>query len=116
MSILSAHNLSQQFGAFNVFSGISVSIPHGAKIGLVGANGIGKTTLLLILAGIEESPTGSVHIANGTRIGYLRQEAIEAFAQRDNTVLDEMLTVFAPLQAEEAALRALEHRLAAEPD
>ncbi len=116
MSILNANNLSQQYGAFTVFSGITVNIPHGAKIGLVGANGIGKTTLLRIIAGLEDSSSGGVHIARGTRLGYLRQEAIEAFAQRDNSLIDEMLLVFAPLQAEEEALTALAHRLAAEPE
>jgi len=116
MAILNAHNLSQQYGAFTVFTGVTGSIPHGAKIGLVGANGIGKTTLLLILAGLAESPTGGVHIAQGTRIGYLRQEAIQAFAERENTVMEEMMTVFAHLQADEARMRELEHRLAAEPE
>jgi ATPase subunit of ABC transporter with duplicated ATPase domains len=48
---LNAHNVSQSFGALDLFSGVNVSIPNDGKIGLVGPNGIGKTTLLLILAG-----------------------------------------------------------------
>ncbi len=115
MSILSAHDLSQQFGAFTVFSGVTISIPRGSKIGLVGPNGIGKTSLLRILARLELPYTGDVAVALGTRIGYLRQEAMEAFAQRDHSLLDEMLTVFADLQAQEAELRALEHAIAANP-
>jgi len=46
LPLLSAHGLSQSFGPDDVFSGVSLSIPEGGKIGLVGPNGIGKTTLL----------------------------------------------------------------------
>ena len=51
-------------------------------------------------------------MARGTRIGYLRQEAVDAFAGRHNTVHDEMLTIFAGLREQEAMLRELEHRMA----
>src|SRR5690349_2216669 len=97
MSILTASGLAQSLGATDVFTGISASIPHAAKIGLVGPNGVGKTTLLRLLAGLDQPTRGGVHRAQGTRIGYLRQEAVEAFAGRTHTVYDEMLTVFAPL-------------------
>ena len=113
MSILTFHNLSQAYGAFDVFVGLSGSVPNDAKIGLVGPNGIGKTTLLLILAGLSQPTSGSVHMARGKRLGYLRQEAMEAFADSDNTVYGEMLTVFADLRAQEARVRALEERLGA---
>src|SRR5262245_41321895 len=101
MSILTINNIAQSFGAFDVFTGLSANIPHGAKIGLVGPNGIGKTSLLLILAGLAEPARGHIHIAQGTRLGYLRQEAMEAFSQQENTVYEEMLTVFAGVQAQE---------------
>jgi ATP-binding cassette, subfamily F, member 3 len=112
MSIISLNNLSQSFGAFTVFSGANVNVPHGAKIGLVGPNGIGKTTLLLILCGLAQPSSGSVHRAQGTRIGYLRQEAMEAFALKTNTVYDEMLTVFAGVQDMETRMRELEDAMA----
>ena len=51
MAVLTANNLGQSFGAIDIFDNISVSIPNDGKIGLVGPNGVGKTTLLLILAG-----------------------------------------------------------------
>ncbi|MCW5852388.1 MAG: ABC-F family ATP-binding cassette domain-containing protein, partial [Anaerolineae bacterium] len=111
MSILSFHNISQAFGAFDVFTHLAGSIPNDGKIGLVGPNGIGKTTLLLILAGLETPTSGSVSVARGKRLGYLRQEAMEAFADSDNTVYSEMLTVFAALREQEARLRELEERL-----
>ncbi|HEY6043156.1 MAG TPA: ABC-F family ATP-binding cassette domain-containing protein [Anaerolineae bacterium] len=112
MSILTASNVSQSYGAFDVFKGVNVSIPNDGKIGLVGPNGIGKTTLLLILAGTQVPSTGRVHLARGRRIGYLRQEAMDAFVERDNTVYAEMLTVFAELRAQEQHLREMEELMA----
>ena len=80
MSILTTQNLSLSFGDFDLFQGISVTINNRSKIGLIGPNGIGKTSLMLIMAGINEPTTGNVHIARGRRMGYLRQEAVDAFA------------------------------------
>ncbi|MDI9546636.1 MAG: ABC-F family ATP-binding cassette domain-containing protein [Chloroflexota bacterium] len=113
MSILTTRNLGQSFGDFDVFGGISASIPNDGKVGLVGPNGIGKTTLLRLLAGLDAPSSGSVNIAQGARIGYLRQEAMEAFAGRENTVYGEMLAVFGDIKAQEAYLRTLEERMAA---
>ncbi|HEY3289411.1 MAG TPA: ABC-F family ATP-binding cassette domain-containing protein, partial [Anaerolineae bacterium] len=112
MSIMTITNVGQSFGAFDVFMGLSASIPNDGKIGLVGPNGIGKTTLLLILAGLAKPSSGSVHLAKGRRLGYLRQEAVEAFAERSNTVYQEMMTVFAGLQEQQAALHRMEEQMA----
>ena len=112
MSILTAENLGLSFGAFDLFKGISVTIPNTGKIGFIGPNGIGKTSLLLILAGINPPTTGKVHIARGRRLGYLRQEAVDAFADRTNSVYTEMLTVFADLQDQQSRLNALEAQMA----
>ncbi len=111
MSVLTINNLSQKFGDFNVFSGLNASIPQQARIGLVGPNGIGKTSLLLILNGLVLPFSGTVNRASNVQIGYLRQEAIDAFAQKENTVYDEMLTVFAWLKDIEAQLRDLETQM-----
>jgi ATP-binding cassette subfamily F protein 3 len=112
MSILSFSNLGQSYGDYDVFLGLTASIPNDGKIGLVGPNGIGKTTLLRILAGLDTPSSGGVHLAQGTRVGYLRQEAMDAFAGRDNTVHGEMLRVFASLRAQEARLHELQERMA----
>jgi ATP-binding cassette subfamily F protein 3 len=106
MPILTARNLSQSFGGFTVFKDVHIAIEPGAKIGMVGPNGIGKTTLLRILAGLTDSSTGSVSRSKHIRLGYLRQEAMEAFADRDMSVLQEMHSVFSGLQAQEDPRRA----------
>ena len=113
MSILTMHNLSQSFGAFDLFSGISGSIPNDGKIGLVGPNGVGKTTLIHILTGQETAKTGSVTLARDVRLGYLQQEAMRAFAGRESAaVYDEMLAIFAPVRQQAAELQAMEQAMA----
>jgi len=112
MSILTSEALGLSFGAFDLFKGISVRIAGDGKIGLIGPNGIGKTSLLLILAGMNAPTTGEVHVARGRRIGYLRQEAVEAFAARDNTVCEEMRTVFWALEKEQSCLHTMEEAMA----
>ena len=112
MSVLSAHNLGLSFGAFDLFRGISVTVANDSKIGLIGPNGVGKTSLMMILAGLNQPTTGNIHIARGRRLGYLRQEASEAFARDENTVYGEMLTVFAGLQKQQTHLHKLEADMA----
>ena len=112
MSILTAEDLRLSFGAFDLFRNISVHIANDSKIGLIGPNGVGKTSLLLILAGINEPTSGVVNLARGRRIGYLRQEAVDAFASQENTVFAEMLTVFSGLRAQAEQLHAMEAQMA----
>lgn len=113
MSILTFHNLSQSFGATDIFAGLHASVPPKARIGLVGPNGIGKTTLLQLLAGLSKPTSGGVHVAKGIAVGYLRQEAMHAFRQPQNTVYEEMLTAFGALRALESQLRDLEEKMSA---
>ncbi|MBE0589107.1 MAG: LPS export ABC transporter ATP-binding protein [Hydrogenophaga sp.] len=75
MSLITTFNLAKSFGAEDVFSGISISVANRARIGLVGPNGVGKTTLLRIILGLEEPSAGVVHTAKGLSMGYLPQEA-----------------------------------------
>jgi len=113
MPLLTAANLSKSYGALDIFPEISFSIPHRARIGLVGANGVGKTTLLRVLMGEEEPSSGTIHRARGIRIGYLPQEATLDSSQ---TLWGECMTVFEPLLALQQELHDLEEALSANPD
>ena len=109
MSIVVAEGLAKSYGAQDVFWDVSFRIARGDRIALVGPNGVGKTTLLKLIAGLEAPTAGRIHRARRLRIGYLPQEA-ELAGHR--TLRQEMLTVFADLRAQEAELRRLEREMA----
>ncbi len=116
MAILTFNQLGQSFGAFDVFVNASGSIESGARIGLVGPNGIGKTTLLLLLTGLEKPYAGTINRAENLRIGYLRQEAVQAFHDSTHSIWEEMLRPFEGVQAMEDQLRSLELDMSSEAD
>jgi ATP-binding cassette subfamily F protein 3 len=109
MSLLSASSLSKSFGPTDIFTDINVSIPHGARIAIVGPNGIGKTTLLRILVGIDEPSSGSVAWARNMQIGFLPQEASLAGV---NSLWEECLIALSQLLTLEADLARLEGEMA----
>ncbi len=112
MSLLTAQNLAMSFGPLDVFQGVNCVISQGDRIGLVGPNGEGKTTLLRILAGEMEPAAGKVHRRRGLTIGYLPQIPPEP---GDKTLWQDMLEVFSDLIAEEKKLAELEEQMA-DPD
>lgn len=112
MPILTANDVGHSFGADDILSDVNLKLEAKERVGLVGPNGAGKTTLLLILAAIIESTTGTVQRERDLTLGYLRQEAVLTFAGQDNTVFEEMLTVFANLTALEAELQQMEKAMA----
>ncbi len=73
MNILNIEHVSKIFGEKKIFDDISYGIHEGDKIGIIGINGTGKTTLLKIIAGLEESDEGQVIKQNGLRVTYLPQ-------------------------------------------
>ena len=74
MNLLTAENLSKSFNTDKIlFDNISLGINEGDKIGLIGINGTGKSTLLKILAGEEEADSGKLTKGNSVRIAYLPQ-------------------------------------------
>ncbi|MBZ0276718.1 MAG: ATP-binding cassette domain-containing protein, partial [Anaerolineae bacterium] len=112
MSILTATNLGKYYDADDIFEGISIEIPHKARVALVGPNGAGKTTLLNILIGADTPTAGSVSIAKGLRIGFLpqRPELVGG-----HSLWEELLRAFDDLRAMEAQLGDIEHRLTTTP-
>ena len=112
MSLVTTHNLGKFFDPVEIFAGLSLTIPHGARVALVGPNGIGKTTLLRIIADREPPSSGEVHRARGLTIGYLPQESV---LESDCTLWEECVTPFARLQTQEAELARLEAMMA-DPD
>ena len=113
MTILTATNLGHSYGADDLFSTITLQLARKDRVGLVGPNGIGKTTLLLILAGLLPPRQGSVQRLGDFSLGYLRQEAVLTFAGQENSLYEEMMTVFDNLRQQEQTLRHLESRMAA---
>lgn len=72
--MLSANELTLSYGNQRLLEGVTLAVNEGEKVGLVGRNGCGKTSLLKILAGVERPDTGDLSIQRGLRVGYLPQE------------------------------------------
>lgn len=106
-------NLAQNYGAFDLFNGISGTVPNDGKIGLVGPNGVGKTSLIQILTGQASPKSGEIHISKQAQVGYLQQEAMQAFRGRETlTVHQEMLAIFDYLKEQAEQLREMEAAMA----
>lgn len=86
--MISIENISVQFSGEYLFHSVSFKINPSDKIGVVGPNGCGKTTLLKILAGEMEPETGSINFQKGLKIGYLPQEYISEVS--DESLFDEV--------------------------
>lgn len=106
--ILTVGNVSKVFGTDVILQNVSFRIQRGEKVALVGRNGTGKTTLLRMITGTYEPDGGSIQIARGARIGYLRQD-MPVSAGR--TVREEAQQGVAEQLATKARLDALERRL-----
>ncbi len=105
MALITISSLSKSFGAEDLFSNISFSVAKGARLALVGPNGIGKTTLLRILVGQEEPSSGRVTRARNLRVGYLPQEAD---FELSGSLWDVCLEPFADLIRMQEELESLE--------
>jgi len=103
MSLITAANLAKSFDPVDIFEGITLSIPQRARIAIVGANGVGKTTLLRILVGLDFPSAGSVQHAKDLSIGYLPQEATIV---SQGTLWSHCLAVFEEILDMQAELEA----------
>ncbi|MDD2922288.1 MAG: ABC-F family ATP-binding cassette domain-containing protein [Anaerolineales bacterium] len=113
MSLITVNSLAKSFGSTDIFSGLTFSIEKGARLGLVGPNGVGKTTLLRIIAGEDESSAGNVSRARGIRAGYLSQEAD---FKMEGTLWDACHSVFDDLVKQQEELHRLEEIMATDHD
>lgn len=104
MSILTVGGLTKTFGDRTLFENAAFSVEKGDKIGFIGANGVGKTTLFKIIIGEEPSTKGEAVRQSGLKIGYLEQHACSS---ENLTALAETLTVFKELQLMENELEQI---------
>src|SRR5262249_9727346 len=88
--VIKFNNLSKAYSGRTLFEALSLTITSGERVVLQGSNGIGKTTLLKLIMGLDAPDSGTIKVAGGARLGYLDQEqeslnpdqtAFEAFSQ-----------------------------------
>src|SRR5438105_7352618 len=95
MLLLSCSRLSRGFDATPLFEDLGFELFSGQRVGLVGPNGVGKTTLLRILTGLDQPDTGAVRLHAGARVALLRQQPEFApgrtLFDEARTALDELL-------------------------
>ena len=101
--------IARSFGARTLFASVDLELRPGDRVALVGANGVGKTTLLRIAAGDEAPDAGARAVARGARVALLRQEIDP---RRPGSVREEAASALAHLDALERELRELEARIA----
>lgn len=104
---LSLQNLSKYYGANKVFENISFELHTKARVGLIGRNGTGKTTIFKIIAGIEEYNEGNLSLRKGSTVGYLDQ--IPEYVNKK--AIDVLKLAFNDLLEKEKELKELELHL-----
>ena len=116
MTVLGANGVSVAFGEKTVLDGVTFSLNEHDRLGIIGVNGCGKTTLFRVLTGELLPDAGQVFLASNKTVGLVRQDnAFDADAT-DGTALDFMLGGFPELLAAEARLTELEQKMREQPD
>lgn len=111
MIILSCNNLNKSFGVDSILEDVSFTINEGDKVGIIGVNGTGKTTLFKIISNEYGYDSGDIYTSKDCEIGYLEQNT-NFYSEK--TILEEVLEVFKPLIEMEKDLRQLEIKIAEE--
>lgn len=108
---LNINNLCKFYGANKIFEHISFEVKTGERIGLIGTNGCGKTTLMKILMGEEDYQEGIISYRKGTKVGYLNQ--IPVF-EANTTVIDVLQLAFQEVFEVKRQMVQLEYRMSTE--
>jgi ABC transport system ATP-binding/permease protein len=109
MPVLTLNHIHKAFGLQVVLDDVSLTVMRGARIGLIGRNGEGKSTLLKLMAGLVEADSGELTLRSGTRVAYLPQEPhFEAGQSVFAVVSSGLQQVAKALGAYDQALQALE--------
>ena len=111
--MISINNLTVAYGGFTLLNEINFHIGESDKIGLVGKNGAGKSTVLKLICGLQSPTSGKVACPSGVKIGYLPQIMEH---HRGRSVIDEAMTAFADMFAMEADLEKITAELAQRTD
>jgi ATP-binding cassette, subfamily F, member 3 len=106
-------DVHKSYGAHEVLRGVTLQINPGERVGLVGRNGVGKTTIFRLLTRREEADSGEVILLRGLRLGLLEQQPIFA---GDKSIRDEALSVFRAIREMESEITRLEHEMAERQD
>ncbi|MBR2353328.1 MAG: ABC-F family ATP-binding cassette domain-containing protein, partial [Clostridia bacterium] len=114
MIVLNVENLSLSFGTVPILENVTFSLDEGDRLGIIGVNGCGKSTLFRLILGEYEPDTGNVYISKNKTVGILRQD--DAFCDfegenGDATALEVMYHSFPELLQMEEKLRSLEETL-----
>jgi len=112
MSVINAYNLTFGFLDNILFRNATFDIEENDRVGLIGANGTGKTTLFRLLCGDCEPTDGNFFLSKNTKIGYVEQFACDS---SDKTVYDELMTVFKSLFDMERELEELHSAIESNP-
>ncbi|MEE8566512.1 MAG: ATP-binding cassette domain-containing protein, partial [Candidatus Bipolaricaulota bacterium] len=108
MSLIQLEQIDKSFGAQLLFLPSSTQVSRGDKIALIGDNGTGKSTLLEIIADIQQPTSGKVHRARSMRIGYLPQHAR---LRSNGTLYQSLEEAFSGLLGMQAKLRQMESQM-----
>ena len=103
MAVLDVQNLTLSFGENTLFSNVSFDIKEKEKVGLIGCNGAGKTSLFKIITGEYTPDDGACFISKNSRLGYMEQHT----CSENKTVWDELVSVFDDLIAVEKRLEEI---------